>query len=63
MTDENEPDYTWYPHPYYYNKVLEVKDQMFRNEMGVPAVSTLESMKKYVFDLGEGSAQRALSAR
>lgn len=54
MTDENEPDYTWYPHPYYYNKVLEVKDQMFRNEMGVPAVSTLESMKKYVFDLGKG---------
>lgn len=54
MTDEGEPDYTWYPHAYYYNKVLEVKNQMFRNEMGVPAVSTLSSMKKYIFDLGQG---------
>ncbi|RNC63960.1 beta-mannosidase [Proteiniphilum sp. X52] len=54
MTDENEPDYTWYPHAYYYEKVLEVKDQMFRNEMGVPAVSTLASMKKYINDLGKG---------
>ena len=54
MTDENAPDYTWYPHPYYYNKVLEVKDQMFRNEMGVPAVSTLASMKKYIYRLGKG---------
>lgn len=54
MTDDGPPDYTWYPHPYYYNKVLEVKLQMFRNELGVPAVSTLNSMKKYIFDLGEG---------
>ena len=54
MTDEGPPDYTWYPHDYYYRKVLEVKDQMFRNEMGVPAVSTLGSMKKYIFDLGSG---------
>jgi hypothetical protein len=54
MTDEETPDYTWYPHQYYYKKVLEVKNQMFRNEMGVPAVSTLSSMKKYIFDLGQG---------
>jgi exo-1,4-beta-D-glucosaminidase len=54
MTDEGAPDYTWYPHPYYYNMVLQVKNQMFRNELGVPAVSTLESMKKYIFDLGQG---------
>jgi len=53
-TDEGLPDYTWYPHPYYYNMVLEVKQQMFRNEMGVPAISTLASMKKYIFDLGQG---------
>jgi len=53
-TDEGAPDYTWYPHPYYYEKVLEVKQQMFRNELGVPAVSTLSSMKKYIFDLGQG---------
>lgn len=54
MTDEHQPDYTWYPHPYYYNKILEVKWQMFRNELGVPAVSTMSSMKKYIFDLGQG---------
>jgi hypothetical protein len=54
VTDEGEPDYTWYPHPYYYNKVLEVKKQMFRDELGVPAISTLSSMKKYIFDLGQG---------
>jgi exo-1,4-beta-D-glucosaminidase len=54
MTDDGPPDYTWYPHDYYYKKVLEVKKQMFRNEMGVPAVSTLNSMKKYIFDLGKG---------
>ena len=54
MTDDGPPDYTWYPHAYYYDMVLSVKDQMFRNEMGVPAVSTLASMKKYIFDLGEG---------
>ncbi|HNW56669.1 MAG TPA: glycoside hydrolase family 2 TIM barrel-domain containing protein [Bacteroidales bacterium] len=54
MTDDGPPDYTWYPHPYYYNKVLEVKKQMFRDELGVPAVSTMASMKKYIFDLGQG---------
>jgi hypothetical protein len=54
MTDDGPPDYTWYPHTYYYNKVLEIKRQMFRDELGVPAVSTLNSMKKYIFDLGEG---------
>ena len=54
MTDEGAPDYTWYPHPYYYEKVLEVKQQMFRNEMGVPSVPTLSSMKKFIFDLGKG---------
>ena len=27
---------------------------MFRNELGVPAVSTLASMKKYIYDLGNG---------
>jgi beta-galactosidase/beta-glucuronidase len=54
VTDDGPPDYTWYPHEYYYNKVLEVKKQMFRDELGVPAVSTLGSMKKYIFDLGRG---------
>jgi exo-1,4-beta-D-glucosaminidase len=54
VTDDGAPDYTWYPHKYYYEKVLEVKLQMFRDELGVPAVSTLNSMKKYIFDLGKG---------
>jgi beta-galactosidase/beta-glucuronidase len=54
LTDDGAPDYTWYPHEYYYNKVLEVKLQLFRDELGVPAVSAYNSMKKYIFDLGEG---------
>ncbi|MEP6949624.1 MAG: sugar-binding domain-containing protein [Ginsengibacter sp.] len=54
MTDDGPPDYTWYPHAYYYDKVLEVKKQMFRDELGVPAVSTAGSMRKYIFDLGKG---------
>ncbi len=54
MTDEGPPDYTWYPHEYYYDMVLKVKQQMFRNEMGVPSVPVRSSMKKFIFDLGEG---------
>ena len=54
MTDDGAPDYTWYPHSYYYNKVVAVEKQMFRNEMGVPSVPTLSSMKKFIFDLGKG---------
>lgn len=54
MTDEGAPDYTWYPHKYYYDMVKKVHQQMFRNEMGVPSVPTYTSMKKFIFDLGEG---------
>lgn len=54
MTDDGAPDYTWYPHDYYYDMILKVKQQMFRNELGVPSVPTLSSMKKFIFDLGEG---------
>jgi exo-1,4-beta-D-glucosaminidase len=54
LTDDGAPDYTWYPHDYYYNKVLEVKLQLFRDELGVPAVSPVNSMRKYIFDLGLG---------
>jgi exo-1,4-beta-D-glucosaminidase len=53
MTDDGPPDYTWYPEPYYFEKVLEVKQQMFRNEMGVPSVPTLSSLKKFIPNLGE----------
>lgn len=54
MTDDGPPDYTWYPHAYYYDMILKVKQQMFRNELGVPAVSTMGSMEKYIDDLGLG---------
>jgi exo-1,4-beta-D-glucosaminidase len=54
MTDEGAPDYTWYPHSYYYDMILKVKQQMFRNELGVPSVPTYSSMKKFIFDLGKG---------
>lgn len=54
MTDEGAPDYTWYPHKYYYDMVKKVHQQMFRNEMGVPSVPTYTSMKKFIFDLGDG---------
>ena len=53
MTDEGPPDYTWYPYEYYFQKVLEVKRQMFRNEMGVPSIPTLSSLKKFMPDLGK----------
>ncbi len=58
MTDDGAPDYTWYPHPYYYNKVESLHQQMFRNEMGVPSVPTLSSMKKFIFDLGKGNKDK-----
>lgn len=60
MTDDGPPDYTWYPHKYYYDKILEVKQQMFRNELGVPSVPTFSSMKKFMFDLGEGNKNDAI---
>lgn len=54
VTDEGPPDYTWYPHEYYYDMVLKVRQQMFRDEMGVPSVPVLSSMKKFIYDLGKG---------
>ena len=54
MTDDGAPDYTWYPHEYYYQMVDSVHQQMFRNELGVPSVPTYTSMKKFIFDLGKG---------
>jgi len=55
MTDDGAPDYTWYPHEYYYEMVDKVHQQMFRNELGVPSVPTYTSMKKFIFDLGEAA--------
>jgi hypothetical protein len=51
-TDNGAPDYTWYPTPYYFNMVNDVKNQMFRNELGMPAVPPLGSLKKFIFNAG-----------
>ncbi len=51
ITDDGAPDYTWYPHKYYYDMVLSVKQQMFRDELGVPSVPTYTSMKKFINDI------------
>ncbi|MDR3625970.1 MAG: hypothetical protein P4L45_04025, partial [Ignavibacteriaceae bacterium] len=51
-TDDKDPDYTWYPLPFYFDKIREVKLQMFRNELGVPVVPALSSVKKFIFNLG-----------
>lgn len=53
MTDHYDPDYTWYPETFFFNKVLEVKWQQFRNELGCPSVPTLSSLKKFINNLGE----------
>ncbi len=50
-TDKGYPGYNWQPNEYYYNMVLKVKDQMFRNELGCPSVPVLSSMKKMIFNL------------
>lgn len=55
-TDNGAPDYTWYPLPYYFNMINTVKDQMFRNELGVDAIPTLSSLKKFIFNLGSDTA-------
>ncbi|MGC8654755.1 MAG: glycoside hydrolase family 2 protein, partial [Candidatus Kryptoniota bacterium] len=47
-TDNGPPDYTWYPLPYYFNVVNDVKDQMFHNELGMDAIPTLSSLKKFI---------------
>ncbi len=53
MTDFGPPGYTWRPSPYYFDKVNEVKLQMFRNELGIPAIPTLSSLKKFIFNAGK----------
>ena len=51
-TDNGTPDYTWYPLPYYFNKIDEIKENMFHNELGMDAVPTMGSLKKFMFKLG-----------
>ncbi len=51
-TDNGKPDYTWYPLPYYFNMIDQVKNNMFHNELGMDAVPTLSSLKKFIFHPG-----------
>jgi hypothetical protein len=55
-TDNGAPDYNWNPENYYFEKILEVKNQMFRNELGAPALPPLSSLKKFIPDLGKTGA-------
>ncbi len=47
-TDDGAPDYNWNPQPYYFDKVEEVHLQMFRNELGIPAMPTYSSLTKFI---------------
>jgi beta-galactosidase/beta-glucuronidase len=47
-TDDGAPDYNWNPSAYYFDKVNEVHLQQFRNELGVPAIPTFNSLKKFI---------------
>jgi hypothetical protein len=47
-TDDGDPDYTWNPEPYYFNKILEVNKQTFRNELGSPALPVYSSLTKFI---------------
>lgn len=55
-TDNGAPDYTWYPIEYYFDMVNTVENQMFRNELGVPAIPTLSSLKKFIKNLGSNKS-------
>jgi len=48
MSDHGEPGYNWNPEPYYFEKVLEVNLQTFRNELGAPSVPVYSSLKKFI---------------
>ncbi len=47
-TDDGAPDYNWNPPAYYFDKVEEVHLQMFRNELGVPAIPVYNSLQKFI---------------
>ena len=48
MSGEGEPDYNWYPEYYYFNMVLDGKNQMFRNRLGTPSLPNFNSLKKFI---------------
>lgn len=47
-TDDGDPDYNWNPEHFYFDKILEVDKQAFRNELGVPSVPVYSSLKKFI---------------
>lgn len=47
-TDDGDPDYNWNPERFYFDKILEVKLQTFRNELGVASVPEYSSIRKFI---------------
>lgn len=47
-TDDGAPDYNWAPSDYFFDKIDEVYTQMFKNELGMPAVPVYESLRKFI---------------
>jgi beta-galactosidase/beta-glucuronidase len=47
-TDDGDPDYNWNPEHFYFDKILEVNKQAFRNELGVASVPVYTSLKKFI---------------
>jgi beta-galactosidase/beta-glucuronidase len=47
-TDDGDPDYNWNPEKFYFDKILEVDKQAFRNELGVASVPVYSSLIKFV---------------
>jgi beta-galactosidase/beta-glucuronidase len=47
-TDDGDPDYNWNPEHFYFDKILEVNKQAFRNELGVASVPVYSSLKKFI---------------
>ncbi len=47
-TDDGDPDYNWNPERFYFDKILEVDKQAFRNELGVASVPVYSSLKKFI---------------
>jgi hypothetical protein len=47
-TDDGDPDYCWNPDSYYFDKILEVNKQTFRNELGSPSMPVYSSLRKFI---------------
>jgi hypothetical protein len=47
-TDDGDPDYNWNPERFYFDKILEVDKQTFRNELGVASVPVFSSVRKFI---------------